>query len=115
MLGREYNEIMKATKITEAIAKIEIESLVLPSNITYGTEIARRGAVEIIGISDSEVEAWAGGLTGTVKEGGGSRRHVWLTLKDGKIAHHCSGNPKHHDIFCKHCVAVALVVGRTTT
>ena len=115
MVGCEYNEIMKATKLTEAIAKVEIENLALPSNIAYGAEIARRGAVEIISISDSEVEAWAGGLTGTVKEGGGSRRHVWLTLKNGEITHHCSGNPKHHDIFCKHCVPVALVVGRMAT
>jgi Domain of unknown function (DUF4411) len=23
---------------------------------------------------------------------------------------HCTGNPKNHDMFCKHCVAVALVL-----
>ena len=114
-------ELLQALQIAAArgdargladIAKVFWHTFLAPASITaidfHGTEIARRGAVEIINASDTEVEAWAGGLTRTVKEGGGSRRHVWLTLKDGEIAHHCSGNPKHHDIFCKHCVAVAL-------
>ncbi|MGB4076251.1 MAG: hypothetical protein WBK28_00920 [Minisyncoccia bacterium] len=85
-----------------------LKDLATPSNITYGTAINRRGAIEIIEEKNEAVEAWAGGLTGSVIEGGGSRRRVRLLLDDGKLNWHCTGNPKNHDIFCKHCVAVAL-------
>lgn len=80
------------------------------SNITYGTAIFERGTVEIIDQDEAQVEAWAGGLSGSVKEGGGSRRRVQLQVKQGQLAWHCTGNPKNHDIFCKHCVAVALYI-----
>ncbi len=82
--------------------------MAIPSNVTYGKAIYERRAVEIIDESDREVEAWAGGLDGSVKKGGGSRRRVQLALKKGGLWWHCAGNPKDHDIFCKHCVAVTL-------
>jgi len=95
-------------KLKTYLAALDVASLATPANFGYGSAICRRNAVELISEHETEVEAWAGGLDGTVKEGGGSRRRVHLYLKDGKLQHHCTGNPKHHDIFCKHCVAVAL-------
>ena len=90
------------------VRAIDLESLALPSNLTYGRAIFERGAVEVISDTEMALEAWAGGLDGTVAEGGGSRRRVRLWLSDGELHWHCTGNPKDHDIFCKHCVAVAL-------
>lgn len=95
-------------EIKSYLKDIDVKLLAIQSNITYGTAIYERGAVETINESDSDIEAWAGGLSGGVKEGGGSRRRVQLVLKEGKLWWHCAGNPKNHDIFCKHCVAVVL-------
>lgn len=83
-------------------------TLAIPSNIEYGTPIFERSAVQIIHQDTNIVEAWAGGLDGTLKQGAGSRRRVKLWLDRGELRWHCTGNPKNHDIFCKHCVAVAL-------
>jgi uncharacterized Zn finger protein len=100
-----YNEDMN---FQQHLATVDISSLAIPSNIMYGSAIYQRGAVELITQDDVGVEAWAGGLKGSVREGGGSRRRVQLRLEDAKLWWHCTGNPKNHDIFCKHCVAVAL-------
>lgn len=89
-----------------------IKQLAIPSNVRYGTAIYERGAVEIIGRSPARVEAWAGGLSGSVAEGGGSRRRVELTATETGLVWHCSGNPKDHQVFCKHCVAVGLAIIR---
>jgi uncharacterized Zn finger protein len=51
-------------------------------------------------------------LTGKVIEGGGTRRRVRLSLSKNDLNWHCTGNPKTHDVFCKHCVAVALFLKR---
>lgn len=91
-----------------ALSQADIKHLALPSNFKYGRAIYRRGAVEFIDRSDTRVEAWVGGLDGTVAEGGGSRRRTELSIKHGKLTWHCTGNPKNHQIFCKHCVALAL-------
>lgn len=89
---------------------VEIGNLAVPSNIKYGTAIYTRDGVEIISEQDGVVEAWAGGLEGNSVEGGGGRRRVQLWLKDKVLHWHCTSNPKKHDIFCKHCVAVALFI-----
>ena len=92
---------------------VELSDLAIPSNTKYGTAIARRSGVELIEEKSAKVEAWAGGLSGSVAEGGGSRRRVQLWLKERKLHWHCTGNPKAHDIFCKHCVAVALFLTKS--
>lgn len=88
----------------------DLSALAIPSNVVYGTPIFERGAVEIIKSADNAVEAWSGGLDGSLKQGAGSRRRVQLWLDGDGLHWHCTGNPKNHDIFCKHCVAVALFV-----
>ena len=87
-----------------------IETLALRSNLSYGTAMYRRGAVQMISDKPHKVEAWVGGLRGSVAEGGGSRRRAQLMTRTDKLTWHCSGNPKDHQIFCKHCVALALAV-----
>lgn len=87
-----------------------MEENTLPSNFTYGTAIYNRGGVVFIERKNDTIEAWAGGLDGTVREGAGSRRRVTFTTEEGVLHWHCTGNPKNHQIFCKHCVAVALAV-----
>ncbi len=76
----------------------------------YGNAIYKRGGVSLIQESATEIELWAGGLTGDSAEGGGSKRHVRFWLENEKLGWRCTGNPKDHEIFCKHCVAAALFV-----
>jgi len=87
-----------------------IQALSLPSNFKYGEAISNRQAVEFIRKEPREVEAWVGGLDGKVIEGGGSRRRTQLQATPEGLAWHCTGNPKSHDIFCKHCVALSLAL-----
>ncbi len=101
--------------VTDLIGQMDIGSMALPSNIRYGTAIYRRGAVEFIEETPLRVEAWAGGLDGSMGEGGGTRRRVELVATPDGLQWHCTGNPKNHQIFCKHCVAVALAIAATKT
>ncbi len=96
--------------VIKILKDVSLENLALSSNLNYGKAIYKRGGVELVKMNNHEIEAWAGGLSGNVKSGGGLRRHVWLWVEAGKLVSHCSGNPKNHDIFCKHCVAVALKI-----
>lgn len=82
----------------------------MPSHRSYGRAISDRGAVQIIKCSGTRVKAWVEGLSGTVAEGGGSRRWVEFTLSGEELHWHCTGNPADHQIFCKHCVALALTL-----
>jgi uncharacterized Zn finger protein len=89
-----------------------IRELALPSNLRYGTAIFDRGGVEFLTYAASEVEAWVGGLKGSVNEGGSQRRRTRLFVTPDGLSWHCSGNPAKHQIFCKHCVALALAILR---
>ncbi|HKV82929.1 MAG TPA: hypothetical protein VJN88_00130 [Ktedonobacterales bacterium] len=102
--------MMESTLLGDMLSLEVIQSLALPSNLRYGTAIYTRGAVERISSRPDSVEAWVGGLDGPVAEGGGSRRRTQLTSTPEGLAWRCSGNPKHHQIFCKHCVALALTI-----
>lgn len=103
----------RPTSIKSLLSPAFIEAHAIPSNRAYGQAICDRGAVEIIESTDERVEAWVGGLDGAVIEGGGSRRRVVLTTSDGELQWRCTGNPKDHQIFCKHCVALALALLKT--
>ena len=97
-----------SASITKLLSSKFIEQNAIASNINYGTAIYKRDAVEIIDSSDERVEAWVGGLDGAVIEGGGSRRRVEFVASKTGLKWNCTGNPKTHQIFCKHCVALAL-------
>jgi uncharacterized Zn finger protein len=103
---------MAKTRLRKFLESVDMGALTVPSHINYGTAISDRNAVEIIPEDDDTVEAWAGGLAGKVIEGGGTRRRVRLSLNKNDLNWHCTGNPKTHDVFCKHCVAVALFLKR---
>jgi hypothetical protein len=96
--------------LPELLSTRLIQQLSLPSNFKYGEAIFSRGAIEFIRKESLEAEAWVGGLDGTVKEGAGSRRRTQLRATAEGLVWHCAGNPKNHDIFCKHCVALSLAV-----
>jgi hypothetical protein len=82
----------------------------IKSNRVYGTAISNRNAIEIIDLQDDRIQAWVGGLDGKMIEGGGGRRQVEFLISDTGLIWNCTGNPKNHQIFCKHCVALALFI-----
>ncbi len=96
--------------IAELLSPEIIKNLAIPSNYRYGKAIYERGAVEFITREPQKVEGWAGGLDGTVAEGAGQRRRVQFFATPEGLTWHCAGNPKDHQIFCKHCVALALAI-----
>ena len=100
----------KTKSVSDLLSSELIRELSLPSNLRYGQAIFDRDAVEFIESTDSKIEAWVGGLDGSVAEGGGQRRRTQLFSTPEGLAWHCAGNPKDHQIFCKHCVALALAV-----
>ena len=87
-----------------------IQNLARPANFRYGQAIHDRGGVEFIEREPTYILAWVGGLKGTVVEGGSQRRRTQLFIKDEELQWHCAGNPKNHQVFCKHCVALALTI-----
>ena len=96
--------------LAQLLTPDETERLALPSNFRYGKAIYTRGAVKSIESSAFKVEAWIGGLDGSVAEGGGQRRRTQIASTPEGLQWHCTGNPKTHQIFCKHCVALALAI-----
>jgi len=98
----------KVSTLKKELSRGFIEEHAIPSNISYGKAIHARSAVKIIEKSSTRVEAWVGGLTGKVAEGGGSKRRLVFTATKAGLRWKCTGNPKDHQIFCKHCVALAL-------
>jgi hypothetical protein len=96
--------------IEENLKALDISKLAIPSNIRYGTAMFNRGGVQLTFMGDERVEAVVGGLGGNSIEGGGGKRKVHFWLEDTKLKTHCNGNPKNHDIFCKHCVALWLQI-----
>lgn len=107
-----YVNVLQPMKkpITSLVRPKDIERLALPSNLRYGQAIFKRSGVEIIKSGSYEVEAWVGGLDGSVSEGGSQRRRTKLSSTSKGLSWHCTGNPKNHQIFCKHCVALALTI-----
>lgn len=87
-----------------------IQNLARPADFRYGQVIHNRGGVEFIEREPSHILAWVGGFNGTVAEGGSQRRRTQLFIQDEDLKWHCAGNPKNHQVFCKHCVALALTI-----
>ena len=96
--------------VADLVVPDEIKRLALPSNLRYGEAIYKRGGVEFIEFSASKVEGWVGGLDGSVISGGSLRRRTTLLSTPKGLQWHCTGNPKSHQIFCKHCVALAMTI-----
>jgi uncharacterized Zn finger protein len=100
---------MKAPKsLGQLLTSAAIRELSTPANHRYGTAIFKRKGVQFIEVGRIEAQARVGGLSGSTVEGGGQRRRTRLLVRRGGLGWHCAGNPKDHQIFCKHCVALAL-------
>jgi uncharacterized Zn finger protein len=100
--------------IADLIGPGDIDRLALHSNLRYGQAIYERGGVEFIEFTPLKAEGWVGGLNGSVAEGGSQRRRTQLISTLEGLKWNCTGNPKNHQIFCKHCVALALAVREKT-
>ena len=87
-----------------------IRKLAKPADLRYGQAIHARQGVKFIAFEPQSVEAWVGGLNGSVIEGGSQRRRTRLNATPEGLAWQCAGNPKNHQVFCKHCVALALAI-----
>jgi uncharacterized Zn finger protein len=99
---------MIAADIVTLLSRAYIDEAARPSDIRYGKAIQLRGGVRVVAHEPSRIEAWVGGLDGSVAEGGSQRRKTRFWIEASKLTWHCAGNPRNHQIFCKHCVALAL-------
>ena len=99
--------------LAQLLTPAEIERRATAANLRYGRAIYRRGGVEFIERTPHKVVAWVGGLEGSVAEGGSQRRRTRLSATAAGLRWHCAGNPKKHQIFCKHCVALALAIKKS--
>ena len=100
----------KQKSIPDLLSLEIVRELARPSDLRYGQAIHRRKGVEFIEYGPSRIEGWIGGLDGSVAEGGSQRRRTRLFVTAEGLAWHCAGNPRNHQVFCKHCVALALAV-----
>ncbi len=87
------------SSVADLVEPSAIERLAIPSNIRLGRELAARGAVEFLEFGPLAVKA---------KVRINQTRTVELRSQKGKLAWRCTCS-SHADVFCKHCVAVALV------
>ena len=94
--------------VAKYLNNFNLSTMASVSNIRYGTAIFKRKGVSIIRKSVSEIVTWVGGLAGNSLEGGGTKRRVHFWIENDQLFWRCTGNPKDHEIFCKHCVAAAL-------
>jgi uncharacterized Zn finger protein len=99
--------------LARLLTDTELERRATPANLRYGRAIYRRGGVEFIERTPRKVIAWVGSLDGSVAEVGSQRRRARLSSTAAGLRWHCTGNPKNHQIFCKHCVALALAIKKT--
>lgn len=96
--------------VSDSLSLEIIHTLARPSDIRYGQAIYDGNGVTFIDYGAERIAGWVGGLDGSMAEGGSQRRRTQLFITDKGLAWQCAGNPKNHQIFCKHCVALALAI-----
>jgi uncharacterized Zn finger protein len=82
--------------------------LATPANSMLGREIADQGGVEVAQFGPLRVRAKVGGVAAAVQ-----RRRVELVSGSNGLEWSCTCSSRK-DLFCKHCVATALVVWERT-
>lgn len=82
-----------------------VRTMASPSNFRLGKEIASSGKVDIVESGDAFLSA-------RVMPEGGETRKVELRSTAQGLTLKCTCSKK--EVFCKHCVAVALVAGKRT-
>jgi uncharacterized Zn finger protein len=82
--------------------------LATPANLRLGHEILNQGGVELIRFEPFRISAKVGGVSAADQ-----RRTVELVSGPAGLKWSCTCT-KREDLFCKHCVATALVARRET-
>jgi uncharacterized Zn finger protein len=85
--------------VADLVAEAALRALATPSNLRLGREIAAAGGVELVEAMPLRVVA---------KVSGGQRRTVELASRGDGLGFTCTCSKKP-GLFCKHCVALALV------
>jgi uncharacterized Zn finger protein len=87
------------SSVADLVEPGHLDHLATPANLRLGRELADQSAVELLEFGPLKVAA---------KVGGGQRRSVELASTPQGLAWKCTctSDPA---LFCKHCVAVALV------
>ena len=93
-MNREHGQ-----SVVDLVSAAALEALATPSNLRLGHEIASAGGVELVELGPRRVVA---------KVTGGQRRTVELEARPTGLCFRCSCTTKP-DLFCKHCVAAAVV------
>jgi uncharacterized Zn finger protein len=88
------------SSVADLVEPDHLRRLATPANLRLGEEIARGGGVELIEYGPCEVAA---------RVADGQRRRVTLSSTPQGLAWRCSCT-KRPELFCKHCVAAAIVV-----
>ncbi len=92
---------VKQISIADLVREDKIKKLSTPSNFHLGTDIFRKGEVELIEMTP---------LHASARVGGGQRRHVEFSAKSDGLDWKCSCTARQKHIFCKHCVALAIAI-----
>jgi uncharacterized Zn finger protein len=85
----------------EALAR-----LATPANLRLGHEIVDQGGVELVRFEPLRVSGKVGAVAAASQ-----RRTVELVSGSGGLEWSCACT-RRRELFCKHCVAIALVAGR---
>ncbi len=87
--------------VADLVAEETLKSLARPSDVRLGREIFESGEVETMEFTPVRVVA-------KIKPVDGLRRTVELSAKDGILSWKCTCTAAEK-LFCKHCVAAALM------
>ncbi len=87
--------------VADLVAEETLKSLAQPANVRLGREIFETGELEMVEFGPQRVVM-------KVKPEGGLRRTVELTANGDILTWKCTCMLAHK-LFCKHCVAAALV------
>ena len=94
-----------AVSLMDLLDEEMIRKLATPANFRSGQAILQIGRIDMIELSPDRICA---------RVTGGQRRRVSLWIAEGQLQWRCSCTLKQHHIFCKHCVALALVTIKRT-
>ena len=95
----------KQQSVADLVPEAALQALATPSNLRLGREIAASGGVELLELGPLRVVA---------KVAGGQRRTVELNAVGGRLTFSCTCTSRA-DLFCKHCVAAAIVTSRKSS